>query len=69
LSQQPEAVFNRESSFITPARRRRPDASAASAFAKTPPGRHWIWKTMKTSVKKEEFEVAANLYYVEVIKL
>lgn len=27
------------------------------------------WKTMKTSVKKEEFEVATDLYYIEVSKL
>ena len=26
------------------------------------------WQTMKTGLKKEEFEVATNLYYVEVIK-
>lgn len=26
------------------------------------------WKTMKTGLKKEEFEVATDLYYVEVIK-
>jgi aminopeptidase N len=26
------------------------------------------WKTMKTEVKKEEFEVATDRYYVEVIK-
>lgn len=26
------------------------------------------WKTMKTGVKKEEFEVATDLYYVEVNK-
>lgn len=26
------------------------------------------WKTMKTGVKKEEFEVATDRYYVEVIK-
>jgi aminopeptidase N len=27
------------------------------------------WKTMKTGVKKEEFEVATDLYYIEVNKL
>jgi aminopeptidase N len=26
------------------------------------------WKTMKTGVKKEEFEVATDLYYIEVVK-
>src|SRR5205085_4581629 len=26
------------------------------------------WKTMKSSLKKEEFEVATDMYYVEVIK-
>jgi hypothetical protein len=26
------------------------------------------WKTMKTSLKKEDFEVATELYYVQVIK-
>jgi hypothetical protein len=26
------------------------------------------WKTMKTGLKKEEFEVATDLYYVGVIK-
>ncbi|MGH9854928.1 MAG: M1 family metallopeptidase, partial [Blastocatellia bacterium] len=26
------------------------------------------WKTLKTGVKKEEFEVATDLYYVDVIK-
>ena len=26
------------------------------------------WKTMKTPVKKDDFEVATDLYYVEVIK-
>jgi hypothetical protein len=26
------------------------------------------WKTMKTELKKEEFEVATDLYYIEVNK-
>jgi hypothetical protein len=37
---------------------------------------HWqvvqpttAWKTMKTPLKKDEFEVATDLYYVEVARL